>query len=321
MKKEEFLKKAKEIHGDKYNYSLITEKFWKENYKNKYKTKVPIKCKEHGVFYQSIYNHLLGKNCPICSNSAKLTKNEFIKRAKKAHGDKYNYSLITEDWWRENYKGSKKTKIPIICKKHGVFYQIVFNHLIGSGCQKCAGNQKLKLNHFLERAKKVHEDRYNYSLITEDWWKENYKNTYTLIPIICKKHGVFYQRVNDHLQNHGCPKCQISKGEALVEKFLKENNINYIYQKQIKIKNRKKPFYFDFYLPDYNLAIEFDGIFHFENPDERLKNRVLNQKERDQLKNQYCKENGINLLRIPYWRYQEINKILKIKMKELKHEK
>jgi len=318
LTREEFLKKAKEIHGDKYDYSLITEDWWRKNFKFISKTKIPIICKVHGCFYQIIRNHLKGKNCPICSNSTKLTQKEFLRRAKEIHGDKYDYSLITEEWWQKNYKGSKKTSIKIICNKHGIFKQRVFNHLIGSGCPKCAKNLQLTREEFLKKAKEIHGDKYDYSLITEDWWKENYKNTHVKIPIICSKHEVFYQKVNDHLNYHGCSKCQISKGEIKIENYLIKNNINYIYQYKIKYQDRN--FYFDFYLPELNLAIEYDGIFHFESPSEIFENEVQKQKERDKLKDQYCQENDINLLRIPYWDFKKIDEILENEINKFKEQ-
>ncbi len=250
----------------------------------------------------------------------KWTHQEFLKKAKEIHGDKYDYSLITEEWWQENYK-NQKTKIPIICFKHGVFWQQVGSHVRENhGCKLCGRlknikthkknkKNKLKLNQFLKKAKEIHKDKYNYSLITEEWWQENYtQNQKTKIPIICFKHGKFYQKVFDHLQGSGCQSCNSSKGERKIEELLKNHNIKYIKEYKVPDSNLR----FDFYLPEYNIAIEYDGELHFKN----IKYSKLNEiKQRDFLKNKLCHIYKINLIRIPYHFKNNLenylNKILK----------
>lgn len=135
---------------------------------------------------------------------------------------------------------------------------------------------------------------YNYS-------KVNYKNAHTPVEIICKKHGSFWQTPNKHLDGKGCPKCFYSKGEIMIEKILKEINITYVPQKIFPDCKFKKYLKFDFYLPDYNVCIEYDGeqhdsIYRFEKDTERLKIR----KFRDQIKNIYCEEKRIKLIRISH---------------------
>lgn len=125
---EEIINKSKEIHGDKYDYSLLTE------YKND-RVSYPIICPEHGVFYQTFNNHIKTKQgCPICgkikcSEARILTTEEFINKAKEKHGDKYDYSKTV-------YKKSG-LKVDIICPEHGLFSQVARNHLFGQGCPKC----------------------------------------------------------------------------------------------------------------------------------------------------------------------------------------
>ena len=119
---EEFIKKAMEIHGDKYDYSKVI-------YKNN-KEKICIICPEHGEFWQTPYKHIGAKQgCPLCSKYHKLTKEEFIERAKKIHGNRFDYSKV-------NYINDS-TKICIICPEHGEFWQTPHNHLNGKGCNKC----------------------------------------------------------------------------------------------------------------------------------------------------------------------------------------
>ena len=118
---ETFIEKAKEIHGDKYDYSLV-------KYIGAHDI-IKIICLKHGIFEQKAFAHLQNYGCQICGNNKKLTKEIFIKKAKEIHGDKYDYSL-------SEYKNSH-TKIKIICPKHGIFEQKPNNHLSKQDCYKC----------------------------------------------------------------------------------------------------------------------------------------------------------------------------------------
>ena len=179
----DFIDKVKFIHGDKYDYSLVT-------YINNI-TKVEIKCFKHGIFEQTPKKHLIGQGCPKCGMN-KLTPNEYIDKVKIIHGDKYDYSLV-------NYIDST-TKIDIICKEHGVFNQIAHSHLSGHGCPRCVGINKTT-SQFIGEAKIIHGDKYDYSLV-------NYIDSTTKIDIICKEHGIFKQSPTNHISNkQGCVVC------------------------------------------------------------------------------------------------------------------
>lgn len=133
----------------------------------------------------------------------KLTREEFIRRAKEKHGDKYDYSKVEY----KNYS----TKVCIICKEgeHGEFFQYPGDHLNGKGCLKCSGRNKLTTTEFIKKAREVHGDKYDYS-------KVEYKNNRENVCIICKVggHGEFYQNAGNHLRGYGCPKCKnISIGD------------------------------------------------------------------------------------------------------------
>ena len=181
---EEFVKKAREVHGDKYDYSKV-------EYKNS-ATKVCIICPIHGEFKQTPNNHLRGQNCPKCGGRGKLITEDFIKKAKEVHGNKYDYS-------KADYKNNH-TKVTIICPAHGEFKQIPSSHLQGSGCPKCGGREKLTTEGFIKRAKEIHDNKYDYS-------KVDYKNAVTKVTIMCPIHGKFEQKPSDHLSSKGCPKC------------------------------------------------------------------------------------------------------------------
>lgn len=123
----------------------------------------------------------------------KLTKEEFVSRAQKKHGDKYDYS-------KSVYK-SKDEKVCIICPKHGEFWQTPHNHCNGQQCPKCSIESKTSnTQKFIVKARNIHGDKYDYS-------KTVYVDNKTKICIICPIHGEFYQRPDIHLGGSVCPHC------------------------------------------------------------------------------------------------------------------
>ena len=183
---ENFIKKARFIHGNRYDYSLV-------NYKNS-KTKIDIICLKHGVFSQTPDKHINAKSgCPYCAGN-KSNCEKFICKAKKIHGNKYDYSLV-------EYKNNK-TKVVIVCAEHGEFEQTPSNHLSGYGCKYCANNVRSTIKDFVSKAISIHGDRYDYSLV-------EYVNNRTNVKIKCLKHGVFEQVPYIHLSGSGCPKCSV----------------------------------------------------------------------------------------------------------------
>lgn len=133
---QEFINKARLVHGDKYDYSKV-------EYKTA-KTKIIIICKEHGEFEQTPDNHLHGKGCPKCVKNHRLTQEEFIRRAKEIHNDLYDYS-------QTKYSNIQE-KVTIICPKHGKFEQRPVVHLLGCGCPKCSlHSQTILYNKLVQR--------------------------------------------------------------------------------------------------------------------------------------------------------------------------
>jgi very-short-patch-repair endonuclease len=225
----------------------------------------------------------------------KLTTEEFIERAKKVHGSRYDYSKV-------NYINST-TKVCIICSEHGEFYNTPGNHIFQKqGCSSCYGNKKATTEEFIEKAKKVHGNKYDYS-------KVNYINNYTKVCIICPKHEEFNQKAYNHTRGDGCPICKTSKGELKIINILEKNNIKYLYQHKFKECKNKLPLPFDFYLPEHNLLIEYDGRQHFEQSG-FSNDKLKKTQKHDKIKNNFCKEKGINLLRIPFWKKEEIEDIV-----------
>lgn len=274
---EEFIIKATNIHNHKYDYSLV-------QYINN-KTKVKIICPIHGEFKQSPDKHINQKNgCTICGKKQNSTNEEFINKAKLKHNNKYDYSII-------DYVNSK-TKVKIICKIHGEFEQTPNSHMLGYGCVRCNGPI---ITDFIQKANSIHNNKYDYSMV-------KYVNSSVKINILCIKHGIFSQKLNDHLYGNGCPICRESIGEKEIRNYLLKNEIKFISQHRFKDCKYKNTLPFDFYLPDYNLCIEYNGIQHYEYRKffHRTKNALSVQQLKDNIKKQYCDVNGISLLIIKY---------------------
>ncbi len=210
---EEFTEKAKIIHGNAYDYSLV-------NYLGT-KVKVNIICKQHGVFSQTPSDHFQGQGCPSCGKissieSRKKTKEEFIEKSRITHGDLYDYSLV-------DYKNTRY-KIEIVCKIHGVFKQTPEAHARGQGCAKCgklAAASKITRTEedFINLAKNVHGDTYDYSELI-------YRKSKGKVRIICKTHGVFEQVANSHINGSGCRLCSIGTTGFNRSRFIKLFNKN-----------------------------------------------------------------------------------------------
>ena len=280
-KQKNFIEKATKIHPE-YDYSKV-------DYIDS-KTPITVICKEHGEFTILPSNLLRGFGCSYCSNH-KSTSKVFIEKAKKVHGDKYDYSKV-------NYINNS-TPVTIICPKHGEFQQKPNNHLNGQNCPKCANeDRRFTKKEFISRAKKIHGDYYIYDLVPE------YPKFNTKVTIICPKHGEFEQFVNNHLQDSGCPKCHKSLGEKQIMNILEQNHIDY--KAQYKIVNDlipNKHFIADFYILYNNIAIiiEYNGKQHYV-PVEHFggEEQFKKQQERDELLRKFCEFHNIKLLEIPY---------------------
>ena len=204
-----FIENAIIKHGNKYNYSKVIY--------TTAKNKVIINCQEHGDFYQSPTNHLYS-GCMKCgiskrSGKQKMTRIEFIKKSRKLHGDKYDYSKVI-------YVNAR-TNIEIICPEHGIFKQQPHSHCHkGNGCKKCSdkingNNRKSTTKEFIRKSKTKHHNKYNYL-------KVNYVKSNIKVKIICLKHGSFEMKPNNHIQSQGCPKCY-GKTKYDLQLFIKKS--------------------------------------------------------------------------------------------------
>lgn len=223
----------------------------------------------------------------------KLSKNNFIPRALEIHKGKYSYTKTV-------YVKAKE-KVIITCPIHGDFEQRPQDHILKKcGCPKCKAEKTIQVHSynndiFLEKAKKVHGDKFDYS-------KVNYVRYDKPVTIICPKHGEFTQTPANHMMGQGCPKC-VNKGQyALYEKLIKTfPKLDILYEVNNRIVSWLGLQRFDIYIPSLNIAIEYDGVQHYI-PIEHFGGELgLKQtQERDKLKEQKCKENGCKLFRLKY---------------------
>lgn len=202
---EEFLRRAREIHGDRYDYSESESKY--TTFKG---DKISIICREHGVFMQTPANHAYrGAGCRICSGNNPVNFQEFLRRARESHGDRYDYSQA-----EAHYTTWTGAKIPIVCKEHGVFEQRPSYHTRrGQGCPTCAGSELVDFQEFLKRVEEVHSDEYRYEEAEEHY--TGFKGA--KIPVLCLKHGYrFWIRPSHHVsRGRGCPYCAADRRDPL----------------------------------------------------------------------------------------------------------
>ena len=216
VKTKEYIRRIREIHGDRYDLSKIKSI-------PTVMTKLPMSCPEHGDFqisFNVIQNR--GRGCPECGKLLR-SANKMANRGKrivddfrKVHGDKYDYSKMV-------YMGVKE-KVEIVCPRHGSFWQIPDNHLLGHGCPDCGRRDQIRsiqdrmARTFETKFREVHGDKYDYSRVV---YTESKK---TKLEIVCPDHGSFFQTFQTHVRGVGCPDCY-AEGRALSqEEFERKAN-------------------------------------------------------------------------------------------------
>lgn len=300
-----FVEKARAAHGDEYDYSLFVYVSARE--------KGMIICQRHGPFPQTPNIHLRGCGCDKCGNESAADKRAtgteaFILQARKVHGEKYDYSLV-------EYTTSLEP-VTIICDIHGVLSILPSNHLRGHGCIDCGflktgDGLRKPVQEFLAQAREVHGERYDYSKVV-------YINCKTDVEIGCNKHGFFWQSPANHCKGSGCKLCGDllnSKGIRRIESWLAANGIGYEREKTFdglrSVTTRNQFLRYDFFVPDANMLIEFDGPQHFkliEHWGGELAFRAL--VANDRRKNAWANERGYRLVRIGFTDEERIEEML-----------
>ena len=234
---EGYVKKAKEVHGETYEYQQLT------------KTNIEYKCKQHGEVSQVKSTHLQGHGCPkcgqnMCGKKCSDSFDEVVRKAKEKHGDKYFYKEVDQSY------------LIYDCPAHGEIMQRTGSHLTGYGCVKC-GNEKVadalrwSLKEYTKEAAK------NNNLADLEYLETDRKS----VLFECVIHGVQVQNKQSHLRGRGCPSC-VAKERASgfsekVESWLKEAKIDYTAEDNTPYKGSRRKA--DFVVG--NLAIELNGNF------------------------------------------------------------
>jgi len=289
----EFVKRSNEIHGGWFEYDPSTYK--------QTANKTKIICPEHGEFHQTPPNHLKStKPCPKCRGIFVTDFESFLNKAREIHGDEYEYI--------ESSYTSSQGKISFTCKKHGLQNIWLQGHISGGkGCPECSLerrtiNQTKTFDDFLLDAMRVHKSKYEYV-------ESTYSSALKKMEIICEIHGSFLQSPDNHLHGKGCRKCKTSHGENYIKEILEENDIEFIFDWSDHDCIVKRPLKFDFFIPELNIIIEYDGIQHFEPSDFFGGEKAFKKLQKyDRLKNKWADKNGFKLVRVKY--DQDIDRVI-----------
>jgi hypothetical protein len=283
---EYYIDKANKAHNYKFDYSKTN---WKEH-------KINVICPKHGIFNCNKRNHLRGHDCMRC-RGGQVSFPEFLRRAQEVHGDTYIYDSVDKDNFRYG------DHITIICKVHGPFSQVPSSHITGRGCMECGHiSTRLTPEEFFTDCAITHGNKYNYS-------KSKFIGLFKEVKIICPEHGEFLQVAENHKKGHGCRICSEPQGEKRIRVILQNNNIKHSQQYEYNDCKYKRVLPFDFYLPEYNMLIEFHGRQHYEETN-YFKTPLKEQRRKDRIKLKYCKNNNIPLLIIPHWDYDKIEELI-----------
>lgn len=272
--------------------------------------------KEYEKSYRSIIRGRKSINKDSCKN---CVGNKCAEITRKKRRDKYILQLREKC----NYNGyellssedeiiNNTTYIRYRCPMHGEQRMRVSNFLSGRKCPDCNVANRIGLYRLDSKTVALNISKFGGTLLNpEDYIGNSIKNLRVICPE-CKKE--FITSYRNFVQHNGqvCSEC--SNGESLGEKkirhYLEDNNISFKQHYWFSDCRDKNPLPFDFYIVDYNMIIEFDGRQHFDNPGTFFTHSVKSTKKHDEIKNKYCKNKGINIIRIPYWDYLKIDKIL-----------
>lgn len=265
--------------------------------------KCKLRCKQGHEYSQIPYDLFSGHECKTCATEKVMNKLRLSFEDVKKEVHKRGFILLST-----TYSGVSKP-MKVKCKKcNYVFHPTLHNLKIGTGCPKCYDAQRSKhlIIPYEERLSYVKS--FGFDIITP---KEHYIDGEHHVDLLCDERHIYSTRLHDFYTGNRCPYCKKSKGEVKVASVL--NNLNVDYKEQHIFDDCK--FYrhlpFDFYLPKYNILIEYDGKQHFIlNSFGKDMWHFVDIKIRDTVKDVYCKNNNITLIRIPYWEFDNIENIL-----------
>lgn len=267
-------------------------------YKNIF-SKLILKCnKDQHIWYPTCESFLKSKKgCPKCGGKLPKSEDEMINIIKKNCAEK-NYIFIG---FPKN-SNTTKSKFKIKCNNDNHTWETTYNRFVSHkyGCPKCSNNIRLDEIAVIKNVKKICGER-KYQFI--GFVNGKYANNKTKLKIKCTAHNIEWdvRYQNFTQQAAGCPVCNESKGELHIRQYLYNHNIKFQLQKRFDDCKNIQPLPFDFYLPELNICIEYDGIQHYKyRPFFGKKNDLQNLQIRDKIKTDYCMQNKITLLRINY---------------------
>lgn len=290
------------------------------------KTLVKIQCDYCGDIIQSKYKdymkHEVGTKyaCPHCRGrrasevSLQKRRNYLFDGISKVCNEN-GYTLLTN----KNDIDTAETRVEYECPKHGINETKLYSLFLGHICPRCAIEKNTNaMRHTPDEVEELFNEHGCILLNKDEYHDWNCKN----LKILCPECGEMFITSYGAFKSHGdgqiCPKCSqtISMGEHSIKEYLDNNNIQYKMEYRFDDCRTRVPLPFDFYIPALNTCIEYDGEHHYKpiqrvNSDDYDAEEIFKSvKQRDEIKTNYCKDNNINLIRIPYWDYNNIQQIL-----------
>ena len=290
---------------ESFNCKLLSDKYINTT------TSLIIQCECGEIFERTLK---VIKKSPICK--CKKCTQEYLTKGKLKpfeevifEVEKRGYKVLIT---KTDYKGIDN-KYNFICPKgHITNTMTLANFNKGHRCSKCYNieTSKRQTVSFLERKESV--ESFGFKILINE---EEYENGSVKIPLQCPNGHIFDMSMHDFKMGNRCPICNVSKGEKKIKDYLDFNNIEYIQQYRIEDCKCSRTLPFDFYLPKYNILIEYDGKQHFLYGGFGIDLlEFMNLKYRDNIKTKYCEDNNIKLIRIPYWEFDNVEKILELEL-------
>lgn len=270
------------------------------------------------VFTALPLNILRGHGCKNCANN-NLSKN------RRKSNDEFIQEIINlykgEYIPLEEYGKNSKEKILFKHSICGNVWKISPSNILkGRGCPECFNKRKgVSQKNTTENFSKIVEQESNgkYVLLGE---YVNAKTKVSIKHLVCET--ILEMTPDKFKQGQRCRCSNLSKGEMQITEFLNNKSIFFKFQKTFPNCRNKKELLFDFYLPEYNLCVEYHGEQHYSPIDfagkgvSWAKKEFLKNTKRDKIKEKYCKDNKIPLIIIPYWEFDNIKEILEKTLSE-----
>lgn len=284
------------------------------------KVKMRAKCPKHPdkEIKIKLNDVVSGHGCKYCAIENRVNKRRIDFRLIEKVFQEKQYILLSKE---EEYINTS-TKLAYLCPHHPNEIQYITYGSIknGHGCRKCASEQNAKNQQKDFKFIQQYFEEVGYKLLSKP---EDYKNSSTKLKYICPKHPEYIQEItwgNFYGGKARCRYCssQNSKGEQQIAQYLNSRSIEFVSQKRFPDLRNPTTNYqlsYDFWLPAFNILIEYQGGYHNgkvheRNPNKQTKEDLENQQKRDNLKRQYAKDNNYRLLEIWYWDYKNIESIL-----------